>query len=96
MRIDDLALIRDIAAMERDDIVTLYLPVDPTDPRNQRSAENEWWRSKAKALLSELEVGDGRADRMAFRRSSTTSPPSPTNTCPTSCRWWFLPRPMTW
>ena len=67
MRIDDLALIRDIAAMERDDIVTLYLPVDPTDPRNQRSAENEWWRSKAKALLSELEIGDGRADRMAFR-----------------------------
>ena len=68
MRIEDRHLIRDIVAYEGDDVVSLYLPVDPTDPRNQRAPGEEWWRSKAKAMISELDVGEAREERLGFRR----------------------------
>ena len=67
MRIQDQHLIRDLLAYEGDDVVSLFLPVDPADPRNQQPQGREWWRSEAKALLSDLDVGNARDDRLAFR-----------------------------
>ena len=67
MRIEDRQLIQELLAYERDDVVSLYVPVDPADPRNQRPPGQEWWRSKAKEMLNDLDVGQDRQDRMDFR-----------------------------
>ena len=69
MRIQDRQLIRDIISHEGDQVVSLYVPVDPTDPRNQRVPGEEWWRSKAKEMISELEVGEDREERLGFRQT---------------------------
>lgn len=67
MQLEDKQLVRDILQYPGDDVVTLYLPVDPRDPRNQRPAGNEWWRSKAKEMINDLPVGDDRESRLGFR-----------------------------
>ncbi|MGI9643410.1 MAG: hypothetical protein ACR2N9_11605 [Acidimicrobiia bacterium] len=68
MRIEQQHLIHDVISHESDDVVSLYLPVDPRDPRNQRAAGEEWWRSEAKAMIAGLDVGEAREERLGFRR----------------------------
>ena len=67
MQLEDKQLVRDILQYPGDDVVTLYLPVDPTDPRNQRPPGSEWWRSKAKEMINDLPVGEDRESRLGFR-----------------------------
>ncbi|MDJ0791612.1 MAG: hypothetical protein QNJ71_06920 [Acidimicrobiia bacterium] len=67
MQLEDKQLVQDILKYPGDDVVTLYLPVDPADPRNQRPAGSEWWRSKAKEMINDLPVGEDRESRLGFR-----------------------------
>ena len=69
MRAADRAVIEDLLAYDGQDVVSLYLPVDPRDPRNQRASGQEWWRAVAKSMLDELDPGDDRDDRLGFRRT---------------------------
>lgn len=55
MRTEDRRLLRDMTGDGRDDVLSLYVPVDPADPRNQRPVGEQWWRSKARSLLGGIE-----------------------------------------
>ena len=48
-------ILRDLLEDDRSDVISLYLPVDQTDPRNQRAHGDEWWRAEARALIRQLE-----------------------------------------
>jgi hypothetical protein len=57
-------IVRDLLEDDRSDVISLYLPVDATDPRNQRAHGDEWWRAEARALVRQLEHdADGDKDR---------------------------------
>ena len=68
MRIEERHLIHDVLAHQGEDVVSLYLPVDPRDPRNQRPPGEEWWRSEAKSMISNLDPGQAREERLGYRR----------------------------
>ncbi len=69
MRAVDRSVIEELLSYDGEDVVSLYVPVDPRDPRNQRPAGQEWWRAVAKSMLDELDPGDDRDDRLSFRRT---------------------------
>ncbi|MDJ0953068.1 MAG: hypothetical protein QNJ81_05260 [Acidimicrobiia bacterium] len=69
MRAVDRSIVEELLAYPGEDVVSLYVPVDPRDPRNQRPVGQEWWRTAAKSMLDELEPGDDRDDRLEFRRT---------------------------
>lgn len=48
-------IVRHLLEDDRSDVISLYLPVDTTDPRNQRAHGDEWWRAEARALIRQLE-----------------------------------------
>jgi hypothetical protein len=55
MHVDYRHIVRDLLEDDRSDVISMYLPVDATDPRNQRAHGDEWWRAEARALVRELE-----------------------------------------
>lgn len=61
MTADYRHVVRAMLEDDRSDVISMYLPVDPTDPRNQRSHGEEWWRAEARSLVRDLErnLGDG-------------------------------------
>ncbi|MGI9642842.1 MAG: hypothetical protein ACR2N9_08665 [Acidimicrobiia bacterium] len=67
MRTIDRSIVEELLAYDSEDVVSLYVPVDPGDPRNQRPPGQEWWRTAAKSMLDGLDPGDERDDRLAFR-----------------------------
>ena len=67
MRTEDRRLLRDMIRDNRDTVLSLYLPVDPADPRNQRSEDEQWWRIKARSLMRDIEQDLTRADRDRYR-----------------------------
>ncbi|MGI9643921.1 MAG: hypothetical protein ACR2O6_01265 [Ilumatobacteraceae bacterium] len=69
MRAIDRAVVEELLSYDGDDVVSLYIPVDPSDPRNQRPPGQEWWRTVAKSMLDGLDPGDDRDDRLEFRRT---------------------------
>ena len=50
MRAVDRELVEELLAYDGEDVVSLYVPVDPSDPRNQRPPGQEWWRTVAKSM----------------------------------------------
>ncbi|MGI9598502.1 MAG: hypothetical protein ACR2QK_20215 [Acidimicrobiales bacterium] len=67
MRTEDRRLLRDMIRDSRDAVLSLYVPVDPSDPRNQRSEDEQWWRIKTRSLLREIENDLARSDRDRYR-----------------------------
>ena len=69
--VDDAA-IRQLLSDVGDDVLSLYLEVDPSDPNNQRSSGREAWRIWLKNALRDLEedVGDERDAKDRWRRTT--------------------------
>jgi hypothetical protein len=64
MPVDYRHIVRDLLEDDRSDVISLYLPVDATDPRNQRAHGDEWWRAEARSLVRDLERdADGDKER---------------------------------
>ena len=55
MPVDYRHIVRDLLEDDRSDVISLYLPVDATDSRNQRAHGDEWWRAEARSLVRDLE-----------------------------------------
>ncbi len=69
MRGVDRSIVDELLAHDGEGVVSLYVPVDPSDPRNQRPEGQEWWRTVAKSMIDELDPGDEREDQLGFRRT---------------------------
>ncbi|MGI9614390.1 MAG: hypothetical protein ACR2QO_15875, partial [Acidimicrobiales bacterium] len=54
MRTAERQLLQDLVDEGHDNVVSLYVPVDPLDPRNQHPVGEEWWRTKMTSLLNDL------------------------------------------
>ncbi|MGI9612217.1 MAG: hypothetical protein ACR2QO_04855 [Acidimicrobiales bacterium] len=69
MRSIDRSFVEELLAYDGDDVVSLYIPVDPSDARNQRPEGQQWWRTAAKSMLDGLDPGNERENRLAFRQT---------------------------
>lgn len=67
--LDSSALRRLVEATAEQPVLTLYLPVDPSDPENQRAPGTEKWRVRLGNQLSALsdQVGDDRDARARWQ-----------------------------
>jgi hypothetical protein len=54
MRTRERQLLQDLVNEGREDVVSVFVPVDPVDPRNQHPSGEEWWRTKMTSLLNDL------------------------------------------